>query len=342
VADRARQTGRLRTAIRRLVLVTVSALALGAACSVALAGNAGADGAMRPAAPTDPTVPVASTPVVPIGPVATIPPIQPIDTGATSTGDLSPVVPDRIDTGTTGTAGTPGTPSNAGGSNGTSPDASIDVAFPNVTKDSSNSVVIILLLTVLSVAPSLLVLCTSFTRILIVLGLTRNALGIPSIPPQQVIVGLSVFLTLFVMGPTFSQIKTDALDPLLDGKITTSQAYDKAQVPLRAFLLKHTRDGELKLFLDASQTQTPVARDAVPLNALIPAFVLSELKSAFIMGFVIYVPFLVIDLVVAAVLTGLGMMMLPPTFLSLPFKILLFIMLDGWMLVTGMLLNSYK
>ncbi len=227
-------------------------------------------------------------------------------------------------------------------SDGDSADASIDVSFPNVVEKSSNSVVIILLLTVLSVAPSVLVLCTSFTRVVIVLSLTRNAIGIPTVPPQQVIVGLSVFLTLFIMGPTLSQMKSEALDPLLDGTITTTQALDRAEEPLREFLLAHTREGELQLFLDASQTQTPVARDEVPLTALVPAFVLSELKSGFIIGFVIFVPFLVIDLVVSAVLMGLGMMMLPPSLVSLPFKLLLFVMLDGWMLVVGTLLTSYQ
>jgi flagellar biosynthetic protein FliP len=257
----------------------------------------------------------------------------------------TPQIPDRIEPtiGTPSTPGSSGSPGSAGSGGSSSPSgATLDLNLPDVTKQTSNSVVLILLLTVLSVAPSLLVLCTSFTRIVIVLGLTRNAIGIPSIPPQQVIVGLSVFLTLFVMGPTLGQMKTVALDPLLDGKITTAQAFEKVQVPLRGFLLEHTRESELKLFLDASHTKTPVARDKVPLNALIPAFVLSELKSAFIMGFVIFVPFLVIDLVVSAVLMGLGMMMLPPSFVSLPFKLLLFIMLDGWMLVTGMLLTSYK
>ena len=220
-------------------------------------------------------------------------------------------------------------------------DASIAVNFPNVTEDSSNSVVIILLLTVLSIAPSLLVLCTSFTRIVIVLSLTRNALGLPTVPPQQVVVGLSLFLTLFVMGPTLTEMKEVALDPLLAGELTTGQALDAAQDPLRVFLMKHTREGELELFLDASNTPTPIARDEVPLNALVPAFVLSELKSGFIIGFVIFVPFLIIDLVVSAVLMGLGMMMLPPSFVSLPFKLLLFVMLDGWMLVVGTLLTSY-
>ncbi|MCB9392762.1 MAG: flagellar type III secretion system pore protein FliP [Ilumatobacteraceae bacterium] len=234
-------------------------------------------------------------------------------------------------------------PSNlpGGDDNGDGSDASIDVNFPNVTEDPSNSVVIILLLTVLSLAPSLLVLCTSFTRIVIVLSLTRNALGIPTVPPQQVVVGLSVFLTLFIMGPTLSEMKEAALDPMLAGEITTSEALDAAQGPLREFLLAHTREGELEMFLDASGTDTPVARDEVPLNALIPAFVLSELKSGFIIGFVIFIPFLVIDLVVSAVLMALGMMMLPPSFVSLPFKLLLFVMLDGWMLVIGTLLTSY-
>ena len=267
------------------------------------------------------TVTASAAPVPPSVPEPIVPDVQP----GTSPGSIDT----SIDTPDPGT------------DNGGNADASIDVNFPNVTEDSSNSVVIILLLTVLSIAPSLLVLCTSFTRIVIVLSLTRNAVGIPSIPPQQVIVGLSVFLTLFIMGPTLTEMKNVALDPLLDGDITTSQALEAAQPPLREFLLAHTREGELKLFLDASDTPTPVARDEVPLTAVIPAFVLSELKSGFIIGFVIFVPFLIIDLVVSAVLMGLGMMMLPPSFVSLPFKLLLFVMLDGWMLVVGTLLTSY-
>ena len=220
--------------------------------------------------------------------------------------------------------------------------ANLELSFPDVTENSSNAVVIILLLTVISVAPSLLVLCTSFTRIVIVLSLTRNALGIPQIPPQQVVVGLSLLLSLFVMGPTLSEMNEVGLQPLMDSEITTSVAVERAQVPLKDFLLDHTREAELELFVDASDIETPVARDDVPLTALVPAFVLSELKSGFIIGFVIFVPFLVIDLVVSAVLMGLGMMMLPPSFVSLPFKLLLFVMLDGWLLVAGTLLNSYK
>jgi len=220
--------------------------------------------------------------------------------------------------------------------------ANLELSFPDVTDNSSNTVVIILLLTVISVAPSLLVLCTSFTRIVIVLSLTRNALGIPQIPPQQVVVGLSLLLSLFVMGPTLSEMNDVGLKPLMDGDITTSVALERAQVPLRGFLLDHTREAELELFVDAADVDTPVKRDDVPLTALVPAFVLSELKSGFIIGFVIFVPFLVIDLVVSAVLMGLGMMMLPPSFVSLPFKLLLFVMLDGWLLVAGTLLTSYR
>ena len=219
--------------------------------------------------------------------------------------------------------------------------SSIDISLPDVEGGSSNVVVIILLLSVLSIAPSILVLTTSFTRIVIVLSLTRNALGIPQLPPQQVIVGLSLFLTLFVMGPTLETLNDDALQPLLDDRISLSEAYDAAEGPIREFMLTSTRESELELFLDASDVQAPIERDEVPLKALVPAFVLSELKSAFIIGFVVFVPFLVIDLVVSAVLTSLGMMMLPPTFVSLPMKLLLFVLLDGWTLVVTTLLSSY-
>jgi flagellar biosynthesis protein FliP len=302
-----------RTENRRWALRSAAFIGL----IVALAVLSGAGRAA--AAPGPPPAPVA-----PVSPITPANPDRPSTSGSTLGGSTE-----------TGT----GTLTADDASD--SADASISLDLPGVTEKASNSVVIILLLTVLSVAPSLLVLCTSFTRIVIVLSLTRNALGLPTAPPQQVIVGLSVFLTLFVMGPTLGQMKDVALDPLLDGTISVSQAYDAAQVPLREFLLEHTREGELEMFLDASNTETPVARDEVPLVALVPAFVLSELKSGFIIGFVIFIPFLIIDLVVSAVLMGLGMMMLPPSFVSLPFKILLFVMLDGWMLVVGTLLKSY-
>jgi flagellar biosynthetic protein FliP len=312
--------------LRRVVLGAILCAAVALLCSASPASASAS--APTPPTPPDPVVSVPAGAVDSTGTVGT--------TGTSGTSGSGVTVP--LDASDSGSSGIPGSSS----ADGSSADASIDVSFPNVVEKSSNSVVIILLLTVLSVAPSVLVLCTSFTRVVIVLSLTRNAIGIPTVPPQQVIVGLSVFLTLFIMGPTLSQMKSEALDPLLDGTITTSQALDRAEGPLREFLLAHTREGELQLFLDASKTQTPVARDEVPLTALVPAFVLSELKSGFIIGFVIFIPFLVIDLVVSAVLMGLGMMMLPPSLVSLPFKLLLFVMLDGWLLVVGTLLTSYK
>ena len=221
--------------------------------------------------------------------------------------------------------------------------ATLNLDVPDVAGgEASNAVVVILMLSVLSIAPSLLILTTSFTRIVIVMSLTRNALGIPQLPPPQVIVGLSLFLTLFVMGPTLGEMNEVGLQPLMSGESTFTEAFDAASDPLREFMLQYTREPELEMFLDASDTTTPVTREEVPLQALVPAFVLSELKSAFILGFIVFVPFMVVDLVVSAVLTSLGMMMLPPTFVSLPLKLLLFILLDGWSLVVGTLLTSYR
>jgi flagellar biosynthesis protein FliP len=208
-------------------------------------------------------------------------------------------------------------------------------------KKPDQSIIIILLLTVLAVAPALLVMLTSFTRIVIVLSLTRNALGLPSIPPNQVVIGLALFLSLFVMAPTLTKINDQALQPLLEGKMDFSHAYDKAQVPLRDFMLNQTRRGELNLFINASGDKAPSSRDKVPLSTLIPAFILSELKTAFIIGFVIFIPFLIIDLVVSSTLMSMGMFMLPPVLVSLPFKLLLFVMVDGWALVVSSLITSF-
>ena len=270
---------------------------------------------------------VTAAPEVDTPSIPTIEPIEPIEVP----GPSLPTVPDHPG---------PGSDTRTGVEDGDA-SATIGLEVPDLGSDSSNAVVIILLLSVLSIAPSLLILTTSFTRIVIVMSLTRNALGIPQLPPQQVIVGLSIFLTMFVMGPTLSEMNEVALQPLMQNELSFTEAAEAASGPLREFMLEYTREGELELFLDASQTETPVTRDDVPLNALIPAFVLSELKSAFILGFIIFVPFMVLDLVVSAVLTSLGMMMLPPTFVSLPLKMLLIILLDGWSLVVGTLLTSY-
>ncbi|HLM06512.1 MAG TPA: flagellar type III secretion system pore protein FliP [Blastococcus sp.] len=205
----------------------------------------------------------------------------------------------------------------------------------------SSSITLILAITVLSIAPSVLLLATSFTKIIVVLGLTRNALGLPTSPPNQVLTGIALFLTLFVMGPVFSDINEIAVQPYMDGTMTVSQAYDAGVVPLKDFLLSNTREDELKLMVGLSGEEPPADEADVSITTLIPAFVLSELKSAFIIGLVVFIPFLVLDMLVSASLMAMGMMMVPPTIVSLPFKLLLFVVVDGWALITTALVGSY-
>jgi flagellar biosynthetic protein FliP len=212
----------------------------------------------------------------------------------------------------------------------------------SVPGQQSQVLQIILLITVLGVAPAVLLLTTSFTKIVVVLSLTRSALGTPSIPPNQVLIGLALFLSLFVMGPTIDQIQSQALKPYSAGDISASIAYKRATVPLQTFMLKHTRDEDLALMTKAADEPLPKDRASVELRTLIPAFVLSELRGAFIIGFVIFIPFLVIDVVVSAILMSLGMVMLPPSLVSLPFKLLLFVLVDGWTLIITTLIGSYK
>lgn len=206
----------------------------------------------------------------------------------------------------------------------------------------SSSLVVLILLTVLSIAPSILLLTTCFTKIIVVLSLSRNALGLMNVPPNQVLAGLALFLSLFVMGPTFTSVWNDGVQPFMDGTKTTQQAFDDGSKPLKGFMLLHTRDDELALLTKVAGTPAPKDRASVPITTLIPAFILSELKSAFIIGFVILIPFLVLDLVIAAILMSLGMVMLPPVVVSLPFKLLLFVMVDGWSLVITALVGSYR
>ncbi|MGY6499361.1 MAG: flagellar type III secretion system pore protein FliP [Acidimicrobiales bacterium] len=234
---------------------------------------------------------------------------------------------------------TPGQAPALDGSDGPNASISIDLSQGETP---SQSIVIILGLTVLSVAPSLLIMLTSFTRMVIVLSLTRNALGLQTIPPNQVVIGLALFLTLFVMAPTLAEMNEVGLQPLLAGEISQGEAFEAASGPLKDFLLANTREGELAMISEAAGDEVPESVEDLPLTTVAPAFILSELKSAFIIGFVIFVPFLIIDLVVSAVLMSLGMMMLPPVFVSLPFKILLFIMVDGWSLIARTLLESYR
>ncbi|WP_432484560.1 flagellar type III secretion system pore protein FliP [Kineococcus esterisolvens] len=205
----------------------------------------------------------------------------------------------------------------------------------------SQSITIVIALTVLSVAPALLLLTTSFTKILVVLGLTRNALGLMGTPPNQVLAGLALFLTMFIMAPTFGAINDVAIQPYLKGEKTTTVAFTDGSQPLKDFMCKQTRGDELALMTKAANREKPANCAETPLTTLVPAFALSELRSAFIIGFVIFIPFLVIDIVVSGALMSLGMMMLPPVTVSLPFKLLLFVMVDGWGLVVKALVGSY-
>jgi flagellar biosynthetic protein FliP len=205
----------------------------------------------------------------------------------------------------------------------------------------STSITLILAITVLSVAPAVLLLATSFTKIIVVLSLTRNALGMQMSPPNTVLTGIALFLTLFVMGPVLSDINESAVQPYLNGTMTVSQAYDVGVVPLRGFLLDNTREDELSLMVGLSGEEAPTDAAAVSMTTLIPAFVLSELKSAFIIGLVVFIPFLVLDMLVSAALMSMGMMMVPPVIVSLPFKLLLFVVVDGWALITTALVGSY-
>ncbi len=200
---------------------------------------------------------------------------------------------------------------------------------------------LIFLMTILALAPAILILLTSFTRIVIVLHFIRQALGTQQIPPNQVLIGLALFMTFFIMAPTWEKVHDDALRPYLDGKITQREAYQRALQPIRTFLFKHTREKDLALFVRLSQEQKPYSEADVSTLALIPAFAISELRVAFQIGFILYVPFLIIDMIVASVLMSMGMLMLPPMMISLPFKILLFILVDGWYLLVSSLVNSF-
>jgi len=201
---------------------------------------------------------------------------------------------------------------------------------------------LLLLITVLSLAPAILVLMTSFTRIVIVLGFVRTSLGTQQMPPNQVLIGLALFMTLFIMAPTFSQVNETALKPYLAGEISQTDALTKASEPMKEFMYKHTRPKDLLLFMKYTKTEKPATYKDIPLTVLVPAYAISELKTAFQMGFMIFIPFLVIDMVVASTLMAMGMMMLPPVMISLPFKILLFVLVDGWYLVVKSLLTSFS
>jgi flagellar biosynthetic protein FliP len=268
-------------------------------------------------------------------PIASIAPVSPIES-------IAPIAPiSSADAGTVASPGVtaPASPSSPAGPTG--PKSNISVSINGVDGKPSQSIVIILMMTLISVAPAALMLCTSFTKIIVVLSLTRNALGLQTVPPNQVLVGLALFLSFFIMGPTFSAVNKDGVQPYLKGQMTVSQAYDSGVQPLKTFMLKQTRKDDLSMMIDASKEAKPAGPSDVSMTTLVPAFVLSELRAAFIIGFVIFIPFLIIDLVVSSSLMSMGMMMLPPSMISLPFKLLLFVMVDGWALIAHSLIASY-
>jgi flagellar biosynthesis protein FliP len=220
-------------------------------------------------------------------------------------------------------------------------DGTVSININGADGTPSSSILVLIGITLLSVAPALLLMMTSFTKIFIVLAMTRNALGLNTLPPTQVIAGLALFLSMFIMWPVITQINDIAAQPYLHGTIDFGQAIDAATGPLRTFMLAHTRQEDLALMTRAAHFENPASPSDVPMQTLIPAFMISELRAGFIIGFVIFVPFLVIDLVVSSALMAMGMMMLPPVMISLPFKILLFILVDGWGLIVTSLIGSY-
>jgi flagellar biosynthetic protein FliP len=221
-------------------------------------------------------------------------------------------------------------------------DSSVTIDLDGMTDKPSTPVTVILALSLLSLLPAILLTCTSFTKVLVVLGLTRNALGLQGIPPNQVLAGLALFLSLFIMAPVLSEMNDTGLQPYLDGDKTTAVAYEDGVEPLRDFMLDQTGDDELRLLTNVAGRDLPANRADVSMVTLVPAFVLSELKQAFIIGFIIFIPFLVIDIVISGALMALGMMMMPPVMVSLPFKLLLFVLVDGWGLVITSVVSSYR
>lgn len=204
-----------------------------------------------------------------------------------------------------------------------------------------NTIKIVLMLTVLTLAPAILIMMTGFTRIIIVLSFLRQAIGVQNMPPNQLLVGLSLFLTFFIMGPAFTEMNTNGIQPYLAGRITQDQAMDASLAPLRKFMFSQTRPADLSLFVRLAKMDKPKTLADVPTMVLVPAFVVSEMKTAFQIGFIIFLPFLIIDMVAASVLMAMGMMMLPPVVVSLPFKIMLFVLVDGWSLIIGSMVQSF-
>ena len=223
----------------------------------------------------------------------------------------------------------------------TFPNINIGLQQANTPQDFTNGLQILIWLTILTLAPSILIMATSFIRIVVVLSLTRQAMGAGNLPPNQVVTSLALILTFFIMAPTFNQINEKALQPYMQNQITQQAALDRGIEPIRNFMFKQTHEKELALFVRMAKIEKPKTKDDVPTYILLPSFILSELKTAFTIGFVIYLPFLVIDIVVSSVLVSMGMMFLPPTMIALPFKLIMFVMVDGWYLVVKSLVESF-
>ena len=223
----------------------------------------------------------------------------------------------------------------------TLPSVNLGFKTSNNPTEVVNTIKLVLMMTVLTLAPAILIMMTGFTRILIVLSFLRQAMGVQQLPPNQLLVGLSLFLTFFIMGPTFTEINQKAVQPYVAGTLPQEQAVDNALIPLRRFMFSQTRDQDLGLFVKLSRIEQPKTRADVPTLVLIPSFIISELKTSFMIGFMIFLPFLIIDILAASILMSMGMMMVPPIVLSLPFKIMLFVLVDGWSLLIGSMVKSF-
>jgi len=222
------------------------------------------------------------------------------------------------------------------------PKIGIDVGTSNSPEDVSITLQVLLLLTILSLAPSILIMTTSYLRIIIVLYFLRNAVGTQAMPPNQLLAGIALFITFFIMSPTWNRVNTEALQPYLDGKMTMDSAYTSGIEPIREFMFKHVRDEDLELFISIANLPKPEAKEDLPIHILLPAFTLSELRAGFIIGFFLFIPFVMLDMIIGSILLSMGMMMLPPMLISMPFKLLLFILVDGWNLVIGSLVRSFS
>ncbi|MBM4165829.1 MAG: flagellar type III secretion system pore protein FliP [Ignavibacteria bacterium] len=222
------------------------------------------------------------------------------------------------------------------------PKIGIEVGKSTKPEEVAVTLQILFLMTILSLAPALMILTTCFTRIIIVLHFIKQAIGVQQVPPSQVLVGLAIFLTFFIMGPTWNEVNNKGLQPYLKEEITLDEAYIKGVEPIREYMFKHTREEDLELFTKMANVEKPSSRKDVPTHVLIPAFALNELRIGFQIGFVLFIPFIIIDLVITSILMSMGMMMLPPVIISLPFKLLLFVMVDGWHLVIDSLMRSFQ